>query len=102
MSYFDSYQSKWVYANGYTASVISNSMSQGGKHGYFEVAILHGDDNRVCGATPITNDVIGWLSFDEVQPTLDRIRKLGENPRCNHSSTSDLTTSLIRDRQETT
>ncbi len=91
------YRNQFHYANEYGASVVSSKGSMGGEHGYFELAVLHGDHDGLCFSTPVTEGVIGWLSFDEVTPILDKIRYLGENPRCNHQAP---TTSSIEDRDE--
>ena len=78
------YSNTFEYANGYSASVISPDMSMGGKRGYFELALLHLEQGKLCYAIEEFNHPIGWLSFHEVQPLLYKIRSLGENPRCNH------------------
>lgn len=68
------------FKNGYQASVISNGSkgagfpSQGGDTGLFEVAIMY--DDEIVYDTPITNDVLGWLTFREVANVLDEIMNL--------------------------
>ena len=52
----------------YGASVIQTKFSYGGKQGYWELAVLHDDD--LCYSTPVTGDVLGWLTEEEVQQTL--------------------------------
>ena len=46
--------------NGYSASIIRNAMSYGHQDGLYELAVLRG--GRIVYDTPITGDVIGWLT----------------------------------------
>jgi hypothetical protein len=62
------------FNNGYGASVVSHDYSYGGKNGLYEVAVLK--DNDICYDTPITNDVIGYLTEDEVSDILIKIQNL--------------------------
>jgi len=43
--------------------------------GLFEVAVLD-KDGELCYDTPITDDVIGYLTFQEVADTLKKIESL--------------------------
>jgi len=63
----------YEFANGYGASVIRGPHTYGGPE-YFEVAVLRG--GHICYDTPITDDVIGWLTEEMVQETLGRIAAL--------------------------
>lgn len=69
------YRKVFTFPNGYGASVVSHQYTYGGKEGLFEVAVLdrHGD---LTYTTPITNDVLGYLSFAEVGETLEAISQL--------------------------
>ena len=49
------------FENGYAASIISHDYSYGGRHGLFEVAVLH--DGEIVYDTPITNDAIDGLTL---------------------------------------
>ena len=60
------------FDNGYGASIINNGY--GSDKGLYEVAVLCGDE--ICYDTPITDDVLGWLTWCEVEETLDKIKKL--------------------------
>ena len=62
------------FANGYGASVIKSQYSYGGKNGLWELAVLY--NGELCYDTPITNDVLGHLSWEDVENNLDEIRKL--------------------------
>jgi len=69
------YRKVFTFPNGYGASVVSHQYTYGGKEGLFEVAVLdrHGD---LTYTTPITSDVLGFLSFAEVGETLEAISQL--------------------------
>lgn len=65
---------RYEFKNGYGASVLRSSYSFGGDRGLFELAVLK--DGDICYNTPITNDVIGYLTADEVTEYLQQIEKL--------------------------
>lgn len=67
---------QWTFEfdNKYGASVIKCDYSYGGSEGLFELAVLYDDD--LCYSTPITDDVIGYLTEDEVSALLDSIERL--------------------------
>jgi hypothetical protein len=65
---------RYKFANHYGASVRRNSMTYGGKQGLYELAVLF--DDSITYDTDITSDVIGWLTWDDVQVILKKIRKL--------------------------
>lgn len=58
--------------------------SYGGREGLYEIAVLHGDDWVLCYATTITDDVVGWLSEEEVVKTLHQIAALESDNECSH------------------
>lgn len=62
------------YPNGYSASIVSNENSYGGNEGLFEIAVLRG--GMIVYDTPVTNDVLGYLSFSEVAKALEEIENL--------------------------
>lgn len=67
---------QWIFnfANGYGASVVTGSIAYCNKLQPYELAVLkHG---RLCYDTPITDDVIGYLTSNEVYDLLDRIEQL--------------------------
>jgi hypothetical protein len=68
------YQKFVEFDNGYTASVVSNDMSYGSDRGLFEIAILHGSE--IVYDTGLTEDVIGFLDFQDVADTLKKIEQL--------------------------
>ena len=63
------------FPNGYGASVVRHEHSYGGRQGLFELAVLDSND-ELCYDTPITSDVIGWLTSKQVDELLDKISKL--------------------------
>lgn len=67
---------QWIFAtrHGLEVSVTRGSTTFGGSQGLFELAIL--EDGRCCYTTPITSDVLGYLSESEVLETLDRAAML--------------------------
>lgn len=72
-------QKLYSYRNGYGASVVQNGMSYGGREGKFELAVIKFDSTGqwdLCYTTPITSDVIGWLTWEEVEALLRKIEAL--------------------------
>lgn len=56
---------EYRFANGYGISVVRNEMSYGGRGGLYELAVLDAQGG-LCYDTPVTNDVIGWLTPEDV------------------------------------
>lgn len=67
-------QHKFEFANGYGASVVQSAMSYGGPAGMWELAVLKG--GSITYDTPLTSDVLGWLTADDVGQTLAAIEAL--------------------------
>lgn len=61
--------------NGYSASIICNEGSYGGKDGKFTIAVLD-KNGEITYKTPITSDVLGWLDFGDVAEILKKIESL--------------------------
>ena len=68
-------KSRIQFDNGYGASVVSHNFSYGGKQGLYEIAILD-NEGDLCYDTPITNDVIGHLTEEDVTEVLIKIQSL--------------------------
>jgi len=68
-------QWRFDFPNGYGASVISGPCTYGGEVGLWELAVMDAS-GRLCYDTPITNDVIGWLTEQDVARTLTSIAAL--------------------------
>lgn len=66
------------FANGYGASVIKHRGSYGYKNDLWELAVLD-SDGELTYDTPITNDVIGHLTDEEVRDILTKIRELPDD-----------------------
>ena len=61
--------------NGYAASVVKNRYSYGGHRGLYELAVLD-SDGHLNYDTPVTSDVIGWLTPEGVEAHLQEIDAL--------------------------
>ena len=70
----DGTQWKFKFDNGYGASVITGGIAYCDDAHPYELAVLHHDE--LCYDTPITDDVIGYLTSDEVFDLLDKIEQL--------------------------
>ena len=67
------------FENGYGASIVCHDRSYGGpfeigKSNLYELAVLY--DGHLCYDTPITSDVLGWQTIEEVNETLKKIEEL--------------------------
>lgn len=69
------YQLLYKFDNGYGASVVKHDFSYGGKKGLYEIAVLD-NDGHLCYDTPITSDVIGYLTMGEAEKILINISHL--------------------------
>ena len=63
------------FDNGYGVSVVSHSYSYGGRDGLYEIAVLDKDGNLTYD-TPVTNDVIGYLTEEEVSGVMKEVQSL--------------------------
>jgi hypothetical protein len=68
-------QAKIQFSNGFGASVVKTPFSYGGKNGQYELAVF-GQDGNITYDTPITNDVLGYLSETAVSTALAKIQSL--------------------------
>ena len=64
-----------MFENGYGASVVKGEHTYGGKDGLYELGVL-GKDKKLTYDTPVTDDVEGYLSEDDVTKLLEQIQKL--------------------------
>lgn len=69
----------YKFPNNYGASVIQNDYSYGGERGLWEIAVIYfvdGNEWDIDYSTPITSDVLGYLTDEEVCETLEQIKNL--------------------------
>ena len=66
------------FENGYGASIVKHPYSYGGKDGLYEIAVID-SEGQITYDTPITNDVIGYLSEDDVEKYVNDIKDLKSN-----------------------
>ena len=66
------------FKNGLGASVVSHKYSYGGPEGLYELAVIKGDEDVwvLTYDTPITSDVLGHLTEEEVESYLNQIEEL--------------------------
>ena len=64
-----------MFDNGYGASVVVGPYTYGGEDGLYELGVL-GSDGKLTYDTPVTGDVEGYLSEDDVTKLLEQIQKL--------------------------
>ena len=63
------------FPNGYGASIVKGPHTYGGSQGLYELAVF-GKDGGITYDTPITDDVLGYLSEEDVEKTLTDIKSL--------------------------
>ena len=68
-------KSRMHFDNGYGVSVVSHSYSYGGRDGLYEIAVLDSEDNLTYD-TPVTNDVIGYLTEEDVTDVMKQVQEL--------------------------
>jgi len=68
----------YKFDNDFGASVVRCLFSYGGDKGLYELAVIRWEDGKwnMVSDTEITDDVIGWLSEEEVEDLLKRIMEL--------------------------
>ena len=70
---------KWsrvMFPNGWGASIVSHKYSYGGEDGLYELAVLDNINGNPIYTTPITDDVIGYLTEEGVTTILAEIQLL--------------------------
>jgi hypothetical protein len=68
-------QARIQFENGYGASVVKGEYTYGGKDGLYELAVLDSNGDLTY-ETPVTDDVEGYLSEDDVTKLLEQIQSL--------------------------
>lgn len=76
--YKNEYQQKIFFENGYGVSIIRGMYTYGGEEGLYELAVLKGTANSadICYDTPITDDVIGYLTMPEAMEIASKVAAL--------------------------
>ncbi len=74
-SFYNGVQCRINFENGFGASVVKHNFSYGGKDGLYEIAIL-GTNDEITYDTPITDDVLGYLTEQDVTEILIKIQQL--------------------------
>ena len=67
--------SRTQFDNGFGASVVKTPHTYGGDKGLYELAVLD-SNGSLTYATPITDDVIGYLRPEDVTDVLAKIQQL--------------------------
>lgn len=71
---------KYLYRfpNNYGASVVQHELSYGYKEGLWEIGVVEfdGDEYHLTYETPITRDVIGYLTWEQIEEQLELIKNL--------------------------
>ena len=66
------------FDNGFGVSIVKHQYSYGGKDGLYEIAVLDSEE-QITYDTPITNDVLGYLSEEDVERHVNDIKDLKPN-----------------------
>ena len=74
-SHIEGVQARITFENGYGASVVKSPYTYGGDKGLYELAVF-GTDGHITYATPITDDVIGYLRPEDVTDVMTKIQQL--------------------------
>jgi hypothetical protein len=63
------------FPNGYGVSIVQHSFSYGNKDGLWEMAVLKGNEEEwdITYDTHITNDVLGYLTEEQVNEHVDQV-----------------------------
>jgi hypothetical protein len=76
-------QAEHFFPNGYGVSVVQFTSPYGGgsygaDEGLYELAVLQGleEDWEICYDTSITDDVMGYLTIEDVETVLNQVEKL--------------------------
>ena len=67
--------SRIKFDNGYGASVVKGPHTYGGKDGLYELAVLD-SEGELTYSTPVTSDVEGYLTEEDVTKLLTQIQNL--------------------------
>lgn len=68
-------KSRMQFDNGFGVSVVSHTYSYGGRDGLYEVAVLD-SNNQLTYDTSVTNDVLGYLTEEDVTDVMKQVQEL--------------------------
>jgi len=71
------------FPNGYRVSVITRERAYTSNDKPYKVAIIH--EGSLCYSTPITGNVIGYNTEDDVTEIMKKVQELPEDTDCNHN-----------------
>lgn len=74
---FGGIRARMFFDNGFGVSVVKSEHSYGGNEGLYEMAVL-GPDGHINYDTPITSDVLGYLSPEEVSKAMSDVQDLAK------------------------
>lgn len=69
-------QARHDFPNGYGVSVVQGPYTYGNEDGLYELAVMF--NGRICYTTPITQDVIGYLTLEQAEQIADEVAALGD------------------------
>lgn len=72
--YMRGIHARHTFPNGYGISVVRTTASLGGRDGLYEVAVLK--NNSICYDTPITNDILGYQTEEDINNIINKIEVL--------------------------
>ena len=70
------FQYWFSFPNGYAGSVVKGPWTYGGDQDLWELAVMDNRTGGLCYDTPITNDVLGYLTDEDVDSYLNQIKAL--------------------------
>jgi hypothetical protein len=76
--FYQGKKSRMMFKNGYGVSVVSHNFSYGGKDGLYELAVLD-SNGELTYTTPITSDVLGYLTPNDVTEEMLKLQCYNEN-----------------------
>lgn len=68
--------SRLHFGNGYGVSVVRGPHTYGGEDGLFELAVIDSTTDEITYDTPITDDVVGYLTPEGVTQLMAEIQLL--------------------------
>jgi hypothetical protein len=73
--YMNGVHGRVIFDNGYGVSVIKHEYSYGGDKGFYELAVIDSEGDVIYD-TPVTDDVIGWLTPKDITELMIQVQDL--------------------------